>query len=194
LTDGWDWMTVVGVVRDIKLEGPASRLSDFELIMPAGNTAASYASLAIRTAGDPRPLFPAIRAAVHELDPRQPIGELEPARTLYADTFAMPRFLLVLMSVLSTLALVLAAVGVYGVLAHGIAQRRFDLAVRIALGARPASLSRGVLGEGLLLAGIGAALGVAAAFALSGLVRSLLYGVEPSDPLTIGTVVLVSLG
>src|SRR5690606_24351007 len=92
------------------------------------------------------------------------------------------------MSVLSGLALALAAVGVYGVLAYGIAQRRFDLAVRIALGARPASLSRGVLGEGLLLAGVGAALGAGAALTLSGPVRGLLYGVEPSDPLTIGTV------
>src|SRR5690606_7273422 len=110
-------------------------------------------SVAVRTAGDPRPLLPAIRAAVHELDPRQPIEALDTARRLYGEAIELPRFILVLMSVLSGLALLLAAVGVYGVLAYGVVQRRFDLAVRLALGARPGSLSRGVLGEGLVLAG-----------------------------------------
>ena len=191
---GWPWLTVVGVIGDLRIFGPDERQGDFAYLLPASNSAREYASVAVRTAGDPRVLFPAIRAAVHEQDPRQPVVELDTARRLYGEAVELPRFILVLMSVLSGLALVLAAVGVYGVLAYGVAQRRFDLAVRIALGARPISISCGVLGEGLVLAGVGAAVGVAVALALSGLVRSLLYGVEPGDPLTIGAVVLVSLG
>lgn len=190
---GWPWQTVVGVVGDLKLEGPDDRGADFEMLTPASNTASGYASVAFRTAGDPRPLFPAIRAAIHELDPNQPISQLETARSIYAETIDLPRFLLVLMATLSGLALVLAVIGVYGVLAFGVAQRRFDLGVRIALGARPAALSLRVLGEGLALAGIGAVLGVAGALALSGLIRGLLFGVEPGDPATIAAVVVVSL-
>lgn len=89
--------------------------------------------------------------------------------------------------------LILAAIGMYGVLAYGVAERRFDLGVRIALGARPGALSRRVLGEGLILAGTGALLGVAGALTFSGVIQSLLFDVEPSDPLTIAAVVGVSL-
>ncbi len=189
----WEWLTVVGVVDDLKLEGPEAPYGDRIFLRPASNTAAGYASIALRTVSDPRAYFAAVRAAVHALDPNQPISSLRTARAIYAETIDTPRFLLVVMAALSTIALVLAAVGVYGVLAYGVAQRRFDLGVRIALGARPAELSRRVLGEGLALAGIGAALGMAGALALSGLIRGLLFGVHPGDPLTLGAVVGVIL-
>lgn len=192
-SEGWDWMTVVGVVGDLKLTGPEAPYGDRTFLMPASNTAAGFASIAVRTSGDPRPHFGAIRAAVHELDPNQPIQSLRTAREIYAETIDMPRFLLVVMAALSGIALLLAAIGIYGVLAFAVTQRRFDLGVRIALGAAPGALSRRVLGEGLALAGIGAALGVGGALALSGLIRGLLFDVEPADPLTLGTVVGVSL-
>lgn len=192
--DDRPWTTVVGVVGDLRLLGPDDRSGDFAILTPAADRASNYAALGIRTTGDPELLFPALRTALHELDPRQPISSLQTARARYAETIDMPRFLLVLMSILSGLALLLAAIGIYGVLAYGVVQRRFELAVRLALGARPASLSRRVLKEGLGLAALGAALGVAGALALSGLVRGLLYGVEPTDPLTVAAVVVVSLG
>jgi hypothetical protein len=190
---GWDWMTVVGVVADLKLEGPGDRYGDLAFILPASRTAEGYASLAVRTTGDPHAYFPAIRAAVHELDPHQPIGQLRTAREIYIESIDMQRYLLVAMAALSGIALLLAAVGVYGVLAYGVAQRHFDLGVRIALGARPASLARRVLGEGVLLAGVGALLGCVGAVVLSGLISGLLYDVAPGDPLTIGAVVAVIL-
>lgn len=193
VADHWDWMTVVGVVRDLRVEGPDDRLGRFAILSPAGDGAAGSAQIGIRTAGPPEPLFPAIREAVHSEAPRQPIGELQTLRAQYAGEYDMPRFLLVLMSILSGLALVLAAVGLYGVLAYGVAQRRFELAVRVALGARPASLSRAVLREGVALAIVGVALGLVGAYALSGLVRNLLYGVEPTDPVAVTTVVLVTV-
>jgi putative ABC transport system permease protein len=189
-----DWLTVVGVISDLKLEGPDDRRGDYEFLYPHSlGQASSYVSLAIRTRGDPAPLFPSIRSAVYELDPEQPISELRPATDVYAETIDMERFLLVLMSVLSGLALLLAAIGIHGVLAFTVAQRRHDLGIRIALGARPEALARGVLGEGLALAAVGVGLGIAGAVAISGLVRSLLFGVEPTDPVTITAVVIVSL-
>lgn len=188
------WKTVVGVIDDLVLLGPDDRESDFEAIFPAapGDTHA-YASLGIRAAGDPRALFPSIRAAVRELDPKLPIDRLETAATRYAEKVALPRFLLVLVAILSGLALLLAAVGIHGVLAYDVAQRRHELGIRIALGARPDRLARRVVGEGLALAATGAAIGVASPLALVGLIRGLLFGVEPADPMTIAGVVVVTL-
>jgi predicted permease len=188
------WLTVVGVVRDLRMMGPDNREGQFEILYPLGpNEAPSYVPLAIRTRGDPQPLLRSFRAAVHELDSRQPIEELRPASEFYAETIDMPRFLLVLMSILSGLALLLAAIGIYGVLAAGVVQRRRELGIRIALGAPLGRVSWEVLREGFLLAGVGAMAGTAAALALSKLIQGLLYDVAPTDLTTIAVVVLVSM-
>jgi putative ABC transport system permease protein len=139
-------------------------------------------------------MLQSFRSAVHELDPRQPIEELRPASELYAESIDMPRFLLVVMSILSGLALLLAAVGIYGVLAFGVVQRRRELGIRIALGAPPGRVSWSILREGLLLAGTGIVVGTAAALALSRLIQGLLYGVESTDATTLVSVVFASLG
>ncbi|MDX1393321.1 MAG: ABC transporter permease [Gemmatimonadota bacterium] len=188
-----NWRTVVGVVGDLRLLGADDRLGDFEILHPAGSGAFSFATLAVRSSGPPEALFPALRDAVHGLSPRQPIADLRTAEAEYMDQIAMPRFLLVLMSMLAGLAIALSTVGIYGVLAYGVAQRRYELAVRIAVGATPPELSRKVLLEGLGLAAAGSTVGVAIALAFSGAIRTLLYGVSPTDPVTIGIVVLGSL-
>lgn len=192
VADDRPWKTVVGLVQELRsqLDDRASR---FAIVTPAGDAAGGFAQLGIRTAGDPAPLFPAIREAVFAEAPRQPIGALTTLESQYAGAIDMPRFLLVLMAFLSGLALVLAAVGVYGVLAYGVAQRRYELAVRVAIGARPRSLSRAVFLEGLALGLAGIGIGLAGAFALSEFVRSLLYGVEPMDPATVAAVLAVTL-
>jgi predicted permease len=188
------WLTVTGVVGDLRMVGPDDREARFGILYPLErNAAPSYVPLAIRTHGDPRPLLQSFRAAVHELDPRQPIEELRPASEFYAQTIDMPRFLLVLMAILAGLALLLAAVGIYGVLAFGVTQRRGDLGIRMALGASVGRVGWGVLREGLLLTGAGLVLGVAISVSLSRLIRGLLYGVEPGDPITTAAVVFVSL-
>lgn len=105
----------------------------------------------------------------------------------------MPRFLLVLMSILSGLALLLAAVGIYGVLAFTVVQRRRELGIRIALGAPLGRVSWGVLREGLLLAGAGVLVGTGVALGLSQLIQGLLYGVEPTDTATVTIVAVSSL-
>lgn len=187
------WLTVVGVAPELRMMGPDDRQARFGILYPLGSDAPSYVPLAIRTRGDPRSLLPAFRAAVHELDPRQPVEEVRSASELYAETVEMPRFLLVLMSILAGLALALAAVGIYGVLALGVLQRRRELGIRIALGAPLARISGEIVREGLLLAGIGAAAGAAGALLLSRSIRGLLYGVHPTDPATIVAVVALTL-
>ncbi len=188
------WQTVVGVIGDLKLEGPDSREGDYEILYPSTKDAAGgYVQMAIRTRGDPAPLFNSIRAVVNDLDPQQPIHELRPATEIYAEFIDMEKFLFVLMSVLSGLALVLAAIGIHGVLAFAVTQRQRELGIRIALGARTEALAKRVIGEGLALAVIGIVLGITGALALSRLVRSLLYDVEPSDPLTIVAIAIITI-
>jgi ABC-type antimicrobial peptide transport system permease subunit len=127
------------------------------------------------------------------VDPLQPISEIATAREKFADSIDLPRFLLVLMCILASVALGLAAIGIYGVLAYGVAQRQQEMGVRLALGARPVNLSAMVVGDGFRLAVIGTAIGVSAALGLGRFLRAVLYGVEPSDPFTVAAVVTTAL-
>ena len=179
----WDWLTVVGVMADMRLLGPDERRGEFALLYPLGSyeNIGGQLGMAIRTRGDPRPVLPAIRSAVREVDPNQPIQELVPATTYYAQAVDLPKFLAVLMGILAALALALAAVGVHGVLAFGVAQRHHELGMRMVLGARAADLGRLVVGEGLMLAAAGIVLGVTGALLGTRIVQGVLYGVGPVD-------------
>lgn len=183
-----EWRTVVGVVRDLRLEGPDDREVEFSYLSPLRPGPAGQLSLGIRTAGDPRTFLPAIRAAVRDVAPDQPIHELAPAEALYARTLAMPRFLLVLMGILAGLAVTLAAIGIFGVLLYDVSRRAREFGVRMALGARANDLRRLVVREGLALAGVGALMGLLGALALGRLMAAWLYGLRPTDPLTLALV------
>jgi predicted permease len=177
-----DWLTVVGVMADLRLLGPDERRGRFAILHPIGDYEQSgYLAVAIRTQGAPGGVLAAIRSAVRDVDPNQPIHELLPATTFYAQAVDMPRFLAVLMGILAALALALAAVGVHGVLAFGVAQRRHELGVRMVLGARAVELGRLVVGEGLGLAVIGIVLGIGGALLSTRMVQGVLYGVGAVD-------------
>jgi putative ABC transport system permease protein len=186
-----DWHTVVGVSAELGLMGPLEQRADFAVLFPLGNYdgTARYLTMAVRTVGDPRRALPAIRAAIREVDPNQPIDQLVTARSYYADAVDMPRFLATMIGTLAALALTLAAVGIHGVLAFGVAQRRHELGVRMVLGARAGSLGRLVVGEGLALAAAGTALGVAGALLATRVVHGALHGVDPVDLPTYAVVV-----
>ncbi|HEX2167350.1 MAG TPA: ABC transporter permease, partial [Longimicrobiales bacterium] len=179
----WDWLTVVGVMADLRLRGPDERLGEYALLYPLGSYdgTGGYLAFAIRTRGDPRAVLPAIRTAVREIDPNQPIQELVPASTYYAQAVDLPKFLAVLMGILAALALALAAVGVHGVLAFGVTQRRHELGVRMVLGARAGELGRLVVGEGVFLAMIGIVIGLVGALLSTRIVQGVLYGVGAVD-------------
>jgi putative ABC transport system permease protein len=188
-----DWLTIVGVTADLKLSGPQDRLGELALFYPTGSGDLSgQVAIAIRTRGDPRPLLAPIRRAVRDIDPNQPVWELATARAYWAEAVDLPRFLATMIGTLAALALALAAVGIHGVLAFTVAERRHELGVRTVLGARAGQLARLVVGEGMMLAAMGAALGVAGALLATRVVRGALFGVEPVDAPTF-VVVLVAV-
>jgi putative ABC transport system permease protein len=138
--------------------------------------------------GDAAVLAPAVRRAVAEIDPALPLGAFETLDAVASDSVSRPRFALLLLGAFAILALLLAAVGTYGVIAYATSQRAREMSIRMALGARRAQVLRLVVGQGVLLAVIGIAIGSAGALALSRGLSGLLYQISPGDPLTLTAV------
>ena len=144
-------------------------------------------SFVVRSTLPAATLFPAIKAAVREVDAEQPVTRLRPISELVSDAVARYRFSMLLLAVFGGLALCIAAVGVYGVMAYTVSQRTRELGIRLALGARAASVRHLVLRRGLGMAGLGIGLGLLGALALTRLLASQLFDVSPTDPLIIAT-------
>jgi putative ABC transport system permease protein len=137
--------------------------------------------LVVRAAGDPVTLVPAIRAAVAELDPNVPLREVRTMEQLLQEAVAAPRFRTLLLGAFAGIALLLAAAGIYGVMSYTVDQRRREISVRLALGARPGEIVGLVVRRGMLLAGTGVLLGLAGAAALSTLLQTLLFEIGAID-------------
>jgi putative ABC transport system permease protein len=190
---------VVGVVRDVPLRQlneetrPEAYLSQAQGPIVAGWTARGM-SLVVRTAAEPLALAAAVRREAQAMDNAAPVFGVSTAEQTLGQTVAQPRFNLILLELFAVVALSLAAVGVYGVLANAVRQRTHEMGVRLALGARPGAVFRLVIGQGMGLAGVGVGIGLGGAFALTRYLESLLYEVKPTDPLTFGGVALLLLG
>jgi predicted permease len=183
-----DWMTVIGVVKELRLMGRDQREGPYQILYPASpDRAGGWVEVGVRATGDPRSVLRSVRDAVRALDPEQTIWRLRTGEDALAEEEAEPRFVVVLMCLLAGIAVALAAVGLYGVLAYAVARRDRELAVRLAVGADARRLRRMVLVEGLAVAIAGIALGLVGAIAASGAVERLLYEVQPHDPLTLAT-------
>ena len=187
------WLTVVGVIantiRHEWTDHPDSEYyvpllqSQWYLDSQSGGFAA-YMSFVVRTVGDAAAQTPAAENAIRSLDKSVTLSEIETMEEVVADTNAQPRFYLYLLAAFAGVALVLAAVGIYGVMSHSVARRTKEMAVRMALGAQPSEVMRLVVGESMLLALIGAVVGLVGALVLTPLMKTLLYGVRASDPVT----------
>jgi predicted permease len=185
-------LTVIGVAADAKYR-QLSEAPEPHVYIPLGQDYPSDASLVIRAAGNPRGLVPQVRRELAAVSPDLPVSDVKTFDELLAGrALLMPRIATRVTSVLGALALVLALVGLYGIVSYAVAQRTRELGIRLALGATGQGVVRLVLLEGLKLAGVGVALGLAAALVLTRVARSLLFGVSPNDPLVLG-LVLVSL-
>lgn len=187
------WITVVGLINDIKHFGLDSDNRSAYFLAHAQEPW-RYFNLVIRTEGDPVGLAPAIRQTVHDMDPNLPLINVETMESLIADSMWMNRFNSVLFGVLAGVALALAVVGVYGVINYSVTQRTHEIGVRMALGAQMGDVRLLVVRQGLKLAGLGVAIGLPAAYGLTRLMESLLYGVSPGDPLTFASIGAALLG
>jgi predicted permease len=147
-----------------------------------------FANLVVRTAGDPMQLQRAIQAAVQNVDKDQAIGTPQTMETLVSNSVSQPRLQVTLLSIFAAVAAALAMVGVYGVVAYSAARRVREIGIRMALGAAPGSVRRLLLEEGFLLGGLGVAIGIGGALALTRVMRTLLFETEPTDPATLAVV------
>ena len=180
------WITVVGIVGDVR-RGVAGEPRATAYI-PSRQDHWGGAAVVIRTAGDPMALLPAVRREIKALDASLPVVEPRTMEDVQSAGLADRRLPMQLMSAFAALALVLAAVGVYGVMAYSVASRTREIGVRVALGAQPSSVFAMVLRQGLGAAAVGLAVGLLGAYALGGLLTKLLYGVSPRDVVTFGLV------
>lgn len=181
---------IVGVVGDVKHQALTEE-GRAALYVPARFAGPGRASLVLRTTGEPTAISGAIRAAVRELDPTLAVAELRPMTRLVSTTTARPRFSALLLGAFAACAVVLALVGIYGVVAQSVAQRAGEFSIRVALGARPRDVWTDVLGGALRRAAIGIALGLAGAAALTRLLADELYDTSPLDPPVLATVSLI---
>ncbi len=190
------WITVVGVVGDVReygLDHPTAP----EAYFPQSQHNSTYMAIVVRTATEPLGQLSAVRGAVHDLDSQLPVYAPRELSQIVSESSEQQRFVALLLGLFGGLALVLASVGIYGVISYSVAQQTHELGIRMALGAGRRDVLGMVLGEGLRLALYGIGAGLAGALVLTRLMSSLLYGVRPSDPLTFAGVaallVLVAL-
>ena len=189
-----DWMRIVGVVGDVK-DRPDSPEAQNALWWAIGQTPVfvGQMSVVIRGASDPRLLANALRREVRRLDPSLAVADIRPMDDIADANVSTPRFALFLVSLFASLALLLAAIGIYGVVSYAVGQRTHEFGLRLALGAQPGDVRRLVLNQGMKLALAGVALGLAGALALERVLWSLLYQVSTADPLTFATVSVIAI-
>lgn len=186
------WLTIVGVVADTRLYGLAN-VSRLEVYAPFQQNLSSGMDVVVKSRIDPAALAPAVRAAVHAVDADQSIASTASMNQLVNDSLAARRVTLVLLGLFSALALVLGAIGIYGVVSYSVAQRTREIGVRIALGAPRAGVFRMVIGQGMRLAVAGIVIGILVALGLARLMSSLLYQVSAADFETFAVVAAVLL-
>jgi putative ABC transport system permease protein len=188
LTADFPWANIVGVVGDVRgfaLEEPPIPT----MYWPVAQIRATPSlAIVVRTESDPAALAPAVRDAIREIDQTQPIYDMQPLDQLVAKSLGQRRFTLTLMVLFGVIALVLSAIGIYGVMAFAVTQRTQEIGIRMALGARAVDVLKMVVGSGMFLALIGVVVGLIGAFALTRLMASLLFGVSPTDLVTFGLV------
>jgi putative ABC transport system permease protein len=174
------WMTVIGVVGDIRHMGPAVP-PRAEFYQPYTQRSFSFMAFVVRTRHDPAAAVPAIRSEVAQLDPAQPISNVATMDEHVDRALARPKFMSTLIAVFGAVALGLSIVGVYGVMAYAVTQRTREIAIRIALGARAATVLGMILSKTARLTAVGLAIGIAGAMVLSRVLSGLLFNVRPSD-------------
>jgi putative ABC transport system permease protein len=184
---------IAGVVGDVKTNG-LDEVTGPMIYWPNYQFSQLFNSLVVRSDADPMSLVAAVKSAVWSVDKNQTVSEIKSMDQVLADSLARRRLYMLLLGVFAAAALLLAAVGVYGVMAYSVSQRTHEIGIRLALGAERRDVLRLVLRQGMGVTMIGVALGLAAAFSLTRLMSSLLFGVSATDPLTFAAVAVLLFG
>jgi putative ABC transport system permease protein len=180
---GRERMTVVGITADVKYAG-LDQVADAVVYRPFAQQPWRSVFLVVRTAGDPGAIAAQLQGVIGGVDRGMTVGEITTMDALLGSATSQPRFRTLMLTAIAVLATVIAAVGLYGLIAYTVSQRRAELGIRMALGADGARIRWLVLREGLVLTSTGAVIGAVAAYPASRLLSTLLFGIGPGDPLT----------
>jgi putative ABC transport system permease protein len=187
------WREIVGVVGAIRHKGLDAEFKG-QLYYPHAQSPAGGMYIVLRTSNDPTSLFSAVRGAVRAVDKDQPVYNVRTMTEVLNNSVAQKRFSMFLLSIFAGVALVLTAVGIYGVMAYTVSARTNEMGIRIALGAKSRDILRLIVGQGMILALAGVAAGLVAALCVTRVMSSLLYGVSTTDPLTFAAIALLLTG
>ena len=187
------WMTVVGVVANVK-QYALDTDSRVALYAPHEQALAGQMFAAVRTTGDPRGVIAAVTQEARSIDPNVPIFDVKTMDERLSESLARRRFAMLALGLFAVVAMLLAAIGIYGVMSYSVAQRTREIGIRMALGSPTRDVLKLIVGQGMLLTGIGVVSGLAGAFAATRLMSSLLFGVSSTDPLTFALISLVLTG
>jgi len=189
------WMTVIGVIRNVKEDLFNYRINRPVWYVPYAQLENNFPlNLVVRTSGDPASATAAVRETVHAIDPDQPISNVMTMNENLGGVLVTERFGAILMSLLAASGLLLAALGLYGVMAYSVSQRTAEIGLRVALGAQRTHVLQLILGQGLKLTLLGVAIGLTAVWCLTRLLANLLFGVSATDPTTIVSILLLFTG
>jgi len=189
------WLTIAGVVGDVKHSGldrqtrPEMYVPYLQPLLPSWNVPPMF--LVVRSESEPASLIAAVRGVVQELDRDQPVYSVATMEQLLSGSTLQRRFNMTLLAVFAALALILAGVGIYGVMAYAVTERTREIGIRMALGAQARDALKLVISQGMRLTLVGVALGLMGAFALTRLMKNLLFDVSPTDPLTFIVIALL---
>lgn len=184
------WREIIGVVADVRHFGLSSDARP-TVYFSDRQQAARFMTLVLRTNGDPLNLVDSVRSQVQALDNNLAISNVQSLEQIVSNSIAVPRFVMLLFGSFAAVAMLLAGLGIYGVMAYSVAQRTQEIGIRLALGAQSRDVLRMVLTQGMTLAVIGIALGLAASFGLTRLMSNLLFGISPTDPLTFAVITVL---
>jgi putative ABC transport system permease protein len=187
------WITIIGVVGHAAHEGLDAE-PRIQYYFPMSQSGGRFMSVVMRTTGNPLTLLPAARAAVHEIDRNLPVATGNTMEKLVDASVGQRKLSMILLGVFSAIAVLLASIGIYGVMSYSVTQRTRELGIRMALGAARSRVLALVVGQGMVLAVSGVAIGLVAAFALTRFLASQLFGVGATDPVTFTSVSLLLIG
>jgi len=187
-------LTVLGVVGRVKMEGLGQDSNRVQGYFAFAQNPSDDMTVVVKASGDPNQLIAAVRQQVKTIDPDQPIYSVRTMDEIRAESVAPERLNLTLLSIFAGIALVLAIVGIYGVMSYSVTQRTHEIGIRMAIGAQPRDVFRMIIGQGMMLVLIGVGLGLVGAFALTRLMATMLFGVEPTDPATFAAIAVLLTG